>query len=205
MGVVTPSSLKVPVPFLAREKTELQCSEWHEWPVWGMFNTAMCWPVVPYFDAVINAVIYWPVRCLSPHLAEAWEGQWRLSALPEGRGAVIWAAFQCPRPASPPTGDVHIAGLLCPEEEVTHAGVKWDQEGVLCGVRSKWRNIHFSAHAYLLTSYTGTVFYHSAVSQSKFFYLEKFGLQYSWCEPCLFATHRYCQSRGSLVELRQVK
>lgn len=50
-------------------------------------------------DAVNSAVIYWPVRCLSTHLAEAWEGQRRLSALPEGRRAVIWAAFQYPGPA----------------------------------------------------------------------------------------------------------
>ena len=122
-----------------------------------MSNTAMCWPVVPCSDAVINAVIYWSVRCLSPHLTEAGEGQYRLSASPEGRRAVIWAAFQCPGPASHPAG-MYTAHLLCPEEQQTHAGVKWDQEWVLCGNRLKWRSIWCRANAYLQRVYISTVF-----------------------------------------------
>lgn len=89
---------------ISMRSTEFQCSKWPEQLVKYMSNTAMCWPVVTHSNAVINAVIYWPVRQPSPHLAEAWEGQFRLSTSPEGKRAVIWAAFKCPGPTWPPTG-----------------------------------------------------------------------------------------------------
>ena len=69
-------------------------------------------------DAVINAVMYWSVSRLSPHLTRALEGQPGLSGLPEGgRGA---GPCRMPMSDASPSRGLRRVELLPPEEVTNH-------------------------------------------------------------------------------------